>query len=63
MVLGFVFESHQGGTDRDVWTEGAIEKSFWTGLKTKGRRRFFVDAFRCEHCGAVRMYALDPKRK
>lgn len=39
------------------WIEGNPEKSFWTGLKTKGRERHAVMTYRCERCGFLESYA------
>ncbi|HET9950494.1 MAG TPA: PF20097 family protein [Candidatus Eisenbacteria bacterium] len=39
------------------WMEGAPEKSFWTGLKTKGKERFPVRTHRCRECGFLESYA------
>ena len=42
------------------WIEGVPERSFWTGLKFKGRRRLPMSAWRCPSCCEVRLYAPDP---
>lgn len=39
------------------WMEGAIEKSFWSGIQTKNRERFTVNTYRCERCGYLESYA------
>ncbi len=39
------------------WLEGEPEKSFWTGLKTKGKERLAVRTFRCPKCGYLESYA------
>ena len=59
MVRGYVPETGQTYTGRDRWIEGEVEKSIWTGIKTKDRAVYHVDAFRCDTCGALRFYALD----
>jgi uncharacterized Fe-S cluster-containing MiaB family protein len=41
----------------EEWLEGAPEKSFWLGLKTKGRDRFPVATYRCTRCGYLESYA------
>ena len=59
MQPGFLLDSKHG--DRrgaTEWVEGLPEKSFWMGLKIKGRQVLPVTAFRCERCGFVESYAL-----
>jgi|1186.fasta_scaffold116732_2 hypothetical protein len=55
MTTGFLLERDQGSRTSE-WVEGAPEKSIW-GLKLKGRRRFQVNADRCERCGFLELYA------
>ena len=43
----------------EEWVEGVPERSFWTGLKTKGRDRFTVMTYRCPQCGYLESYATD----
>lgn len=56
MTTGFLLERDQGAKTTE-WIEGDPEKSVWTGLKLKGRRRFPVVADRCERCGFLELYA------
>ncbi|MFL5385237.1 MAG: PF20097 family protein [Longimicrobiaceae bacterium] len=56
MTSGFLLDMKDSATVTD-WVEGAPEKSFWTGLNLKGRRRFPVVADRCERCGFLELYA------
>jgi hypothetical protein len=56
MTTGFLLDQNQGPKQTE-WIEGAPEKSFWTGLKLKDRRRFPVLADRCERCGFLELYA------
>ena len=39
------------------WLEGPPERTFWIGLKTKGRDKFAIRTFRCTHCGYLETYA------
>ena len=39
------------------WVEGPPEKSFWGSMKTKGRRKLTVYAWRCPGCAQVRLFA------
>jgi len=56
MTTGFLLDSAQSPKPTE-WVEGPPEKTFWTGLKLKGRRRFPVVADRCERCGFLELYA------
>jgi hypothetical protein len=56
MTTGFLLDSAQSPRTTE-WIEGAPEKSFWSGLKLTGRRRFPVNADRCERCGFLELYA------
>lgn len=58
MEPGYVMD--RGGHNAGLvpqWVEGAPEKSFWTGLKTKDRDVLPVTTYRCERCGYLESYA------
>jgi predicted nucleic-acid-binding Zn-ribbon protein len=57
MTTGFLLDSADKANKATDWIEGAVEKSFWTGVKLKDRRRFPVMADRCEKCGFLELYA------
>ncbi|MDX1420931.1 MAG: PF20097 family protein [Rubricoccaceae bacterium] len=57
MEEGYLLDETHGGYRTTRWVEGAAEKSIWTGLKTKGRRKLPLTAYRCVQCGAVDLYA------
>ncbi len=58
MEGGFLLETGDHGSLGAVaWMEGGPEKSFWSGLKTRGRRRIPLYAWRCPGCQQVRLYA------
>ncbi|HEX8244559.1 MAG TPA: hypothetical protein VF541_13730 [Longimicrobium sp.] len=57
MTSGFLLDHGDKGNSTTEWVEGAPEKSFWTGLKLKDRRRYPVVADRCERCGFLELYA------
>lgn len=44
------------------WVEGMPEKSFWTGLKTKGKESYSVMTYRCDRCGYLESYATEPMK-
>ena len=56
MTTGFLLDNAQSPKPTE-WVEGAPEKSFWIGLKLNNRRRFPVNADRCERCGFLELYA------
>jgi hypothetical protein len=63
MIEGFILDMTDGGQLVPRWMEGAPEKSFWTGVKTKGRECRSVETYRCVKCGLLRSYAtteVDP---
>jgi hypothetical protein len=56
MTTGYILDKAQSFAQAE-WVEGAPEKSRWTGLKIKDRRRFPLTADRCERCGFLEFYA------
>lgn len=54
---GFILDQGYGSASVAKWVEGAPEKSFWTGVRTKDRAQFDVHALRCTHCGLLHLYA------
>ena len=60
MEQGFVLDRAHGDSMRtQEWLEGEPVKSFWSGLKTKGREKHPVRTFRCERCGYLESYAIE----
>lgn len=57
MEPGYVLDQAYGGMAQSAWVEGAPERSFWTGLKLKGRQRLPVTTYRCSRCGYLESYA------
>ena len=58
MEEGFVIDKGQADSPgTQDWIEGRPEKSFWFGIKTKGRDKHPVKAMRCERCGFLEFYA------
>lgn len=58
MEVGLLLDKgdHNSLTNAE-WLEGAPDKSFWTGLKTKDRKRLPVRTYRCPRCGYLESYA------
>jgi hypothetical protein len=60
MDRGFVLDQGDyGSLAQPDWLEGAAERSIWTGLKTKGKRKLAVITWRCGRCGFLESYAPD----
>ena len=60
MEMGFVVDHDHGGSMQEQeWVEGDVVKSFWVGIKTKGRQKRNVRTYRCPRCGYLESYADD----
>ena len=57
MEIGFVVDEGYGTRTATRWIEGAPERSFWTGIKTRNRRKLTVETWRCTRCGWLDGYA------
>ena len=57
MESGFVLDQTYGANLQSAWIEGEAERSFWTGVKLKGRDRIPVSTYRCPRCGYLESYA------
>ena len=53
---------HHSSRRQAEWVEGAPEKSFWVGLKTKGRAVIPIVSYRCPSCGMLASFASGAKR-
>jgi hypothetical protein len=61
MEPGFIVDkAHANALSLAEWVEGEPERSFWTGLKTKGHEKYFVRTYRCTRCGYLESYAVNP---
>jgi hypothetical protein len=60
MTEGFLLDEGYGESYAVSWIEGAPERSFWTGVKKRGRARYKVVSYRCERCGVLKFYAPKP---
>jgi uncharacterized protein DUF6487 len=43
--------------DATYWLEGKPEKSFIDGLKMDGKQAYYINSYRCESCGFLKIYA------
>lgn len=57
MEAGFIQDASQHQVRTSRWIEGAPEKSFFHGIRTKGKRQYDVVTYRCSRCGYLEEYA------
>ena len=58
LVRGFLLgKRHHSARTVSRWVEGEPEHSFWFGINLRGRRQVPMEAYRCESCGFVELYA------
>ena len=59
MELGFILDQVMQGNyaAKAEWADGRPERSFWTGVKLKGKKRYPVQTYRCPTCGYLESYA------
>lgn len=50
-------QGHHNTFKQAKWVEGAPEKNFWTGLKTKDRSVIPITTYRCPRCGLLASFA------
>ena len=54
---GFLRDLNQHRAESTFWVEGPIVRSFFSGVKLRGRAKAEVLALRCDACGRLEMYA------
>jgi hypothetical protein len=55
---GFIIDrGHGNAPAQSEWAAGIPERSFWTGLKLKGKVRIPTVTYRCPRCGLLQSYA------
>lgn len=57
MEPGFVLDQTYGANAQSAWIRGVPERSFWSGVKLKGRERLPIVTHRCPKCWYVESYA------
>ncbi len=57
MERGFLLDQAYGTAKASDWIKGPVERSFWTGVKTRGKERRSVVTYRCVGCGYLESYA------
>lgn len=61
MDVGFVPDlGHHSWPNEPKWTAGEPERSFWRGIKLKGKARVPISTYRCPRCGLLQSYARAP---
>jgi hypothetical protein len=61
MEEGFLVDRGEANMVKPArWVDGAPERSFWTGTKTRGKEQYRVATFRCDRCGYLESYATHP---
>jgi rubredoxin len=54
---GFLLDRTRNDRVSTEWVEGRPERSFWTGLRLKGKTRLRIASWRCPRCGFLELYA------
>jgi hypothetical protein len=58
MEEGFMLDrGHHNAAAISQWAAGAPVRSFWTGLKLKGKVVLPAITYRCPRCGLLQSYA------
>jgi hypothetical protein len=57
MERGFVLDQAHGQVTVAQWVAGEPVRSFWIGLKLRGRARLEVATWRCRRCGFLERWA------
>lgn len=59
LETGFTLDESHGTYHPSRWVEGEPAKSFWIGLKIRGRRKLAISIYRCRSCGLLEHYAAE----
>lgn len=57
MEEGFIADWTHSGVVTSKWIEGKPERSWWTGIKIKGKKKIIISTFHCTVCGYLESYA------
>jgi hypothetical protein len=57
MESGWLPDDTRAGLQRQNWSPGEPQPSFWTGLKSAEDRGLPITTFRCPKCGYLESYA------
>src|SRR5450631_1688232 len=62
MESGWVPDNNHGGLQRQNWSPGEPQPSFWMGLKVEKKDQVIpVTTLRCPNCGYLESYAMPPE--
>ncbi|MGW0396554.1 hypothetical protein ACWD0E_01685 [Streptomyces sp. NPDC003002] len=56
---GFVEDSGESARGYARWIAGPLERGLFGGAKRMGRPRRQIDAYRCQQCGHLELFATD----
>jgi hypothetical protein len=59
MEQGFTADATDNYIKAGAWIEGAPQKAWWGGVKTRGRKKLAVETWRCGRCHYLESYAPD----
>ena len=57
LAPGFIEDTGDHSRGHARWVQGALELGIFGGAKRKGRVRWLVDAYRCEDCTHLDLFA------
>lgn len=58
MDAGFMIDrGHANSPSTAKWAEGEPERSWWQGLKLRGKEQIAVRSYRCPRCGLLQSFA------
>ena len=56
--MGFLVDkAHHATPTQQKWASGEPERSFWFGIRLRGRAVYDVTSYRCDRCGYLESYA------
>ena len=58
MSEGFILDHNHSARAVGRWVEGAPEKSFWLGIRLRGKTQLPIVTWRCGSCGFLESYAV-----
>ncbi len=57
MSPGYLLDHSHGYFAQGAWVAGVPEKSFWSGLKMRGKLKYPITSYRCVRCHLLVSYA------
>ena len=59
MVEGFLHDEANAGKPSSRWVAGKPELGFLGNVKVSGKEQHPIQAFRCQQCGCLELFAFD----